>query len=126
MHVLVVDDIASMRNILTLMLKRIGFENIETAEDAAQAMQKLEQKEFGLIISDWRMEGMTGLELLNKIREIPKLADIPVILVSAESSEQNAAAARRAGAQGYLVKPFRLDILESTIMDALQLRESGG
>jgi two-component system chemotaxis response regulator CheY len=126
MTVLVVDDIASMRNILSLMLNRIGFQNVETAEDAPQALQKLEAKEFGLVISDWRMEGMTGLQLLNKIREVPKLTDLPIILVSAESSEQNAAAARRAGAQGYLVKPFRLDVLKSTITDALELKERGG
>ena len=64
--VLVVDDVASMRNILSLMLNRLGFETVVTADDARQAIQKLEQGEFGLVISDWQMDGMTGLELLNK------------------------------------------------------------
>jgi two-component system chemotaxis response regulator CheY len=123
-RVLVVDDIASMRNVLSLMLNRLGFVTVETAEDAAQAMQKLEHGEFGLVISDWQMDGMTGLELLNKIRETPALQHIPLILVSAQSSELNSAAAKSAGAQGYLVKPFRLDILKSTIKEAFDLREA--
>jgi Response regulator containing CheY-like receiver, AAA-type ATPase, and DNA-binding domains len=87
-------------------------------ENAEQAIQKLEQAEFGLVISDWQMDGMTGLDLLNKIRETPTLQHIPTILVSAQSSELNSAAAKSAGAQGYLIKPFRLDILKSTIKEA--------
>src|SRR5690349_10124060 len=71
-RVLVVDDVASMRNILCLMLNRLGFETVEAVENAEQAIQKLEQEEFGLVISDWQMEGMTGLDLLNKIRETPR------------------------------------------------------
>ena len=122
--VLVVDDVASMRNILCLMLNRLGFETVVTADDARQALQKLEQGDFGLVISDWQMDGMTGLELLNKTREIPELQNIPIILVSAQSSEQNSAAAKSAGAQGYLVKPFRLEILKSTIKEAFNLREA--
>ena len=122
--VLVVDDVASMRSVLSLMLSRLGFENVETAEDAGRAIQKLEQREFGLVISDWQMEGMTGLELLNKIRQAPTLQHIPTILVSAQSSELNSAAAKSAGAQGYLIKPFRLDILKSTIKDAFDAREA--
>jgi two-component system chemotaxis response regulator CheY len=122
--VLVVDDVASMRNILCLMLNRLGFETVEAVENAEQAIQKLEQEEFGLVISDWQMEGMTGLDLLNKIRETPALQQIPTILVSAQSSELNSAAAKSAGAQGYLVKPFRLDILKSTIKEAFDLREA--
>jgi two-component system chemotaxis response regulator CheY len=123
-RVLVVDDVASMRNVLSLMLNRLGFETVETAEDAKQAIQKLEQREFGLVISDWQMDGMTGLDLLNKIRETPTLQQIPTILVSAQSSELNSAAAKSAGAQGYLIKPFRLDILKSTIKEAFDAREA--
>jgi two-component system chemotaxis response regulator CheY len=122
--VLVVDDVASMRNILSLMLNRLGFETVVTADDARQALQKLEQGDFGLVISDWQMEGMTGLELLNKTRETPELQNIPIILVSAQSSELNSAAAKSAGAQGYLVKPFRLEVLKSTIKEAFDLREA--
>jgi two-component system chemotaxis response regulator CheY len=106
------------------MLNRLGFETVEAVENAEQAIQKLEQAEFGLVISDWQMDGMTGLELLNKIRETPTLQHIPTILVSAQSSELNSAAAKSAGAQGYLVKPFRLDILKSTIKEAFDLREA--
>jgi len=123
-RVLVVDDVASMRNILCLMLNRLGFGTVEAVENAEQAIQKLEQAEFGLVISDWQMDGMTGLDLLNKIRETPTLQHIPTILVSAQSSELNSAAAKSAGAQGYLVKPFRLDILKSTIKEAFDLREA--
>ena len=123
-RVLVVDDVASMRNILCLMLNRLGFETVETVENGQQAIQKLEQAEFGLVISDWQMDGMTGLELLNKIRETPTLQHIPTILVSAQSSELNSAAAKSAGAQGYLIKPFRLEILKSTIKEAFDLREA--
>jgi len=106
------------------MLNRLGFETVETVENGQQAIQKLEQAEFGLVISDWQMEGMTGLDLLNKIRETPTLQHIPTILVSAQSSELNSAAAKSAGAQGYLIKPFRLDILRSTIKEAFDLREA--
>jgi two-component system chemotaxis response regulator CheY len=106
------------------MLNRLGFETVETVENAEQAIQKLEQAEFGLVISDWQMEGMTGLELLNKIRETPTLQHIPTILVSAQSSELNSTAAKSAGAQGYLIKPFRLEILKSTIKEAFDLREA--
>jgi len=106
------------------MLNRLGFETVEAVENAEQAIQKLEQAEFGLVISDWQMEGMTGLDLLNKIRETPTLQHIPTILVSAQSSELNSAAAKSAGAQGYLIKPFRLDILRSTIKEAFDLREA--
>jgi two-component system chemotaxis response regulator CheY len=123
-RVLVVDDVASMRNILSLMLGRLGFETVEAVENAEQAIQKLEQHEFGLVISDWQMNGMTGLDLLNKIRQTPALQQIPTILVSAQSSELNSAAAMAAGAQGYLVKPFRLDILKSTIKEAFDSREA--
>ena len=123
-RVLVVDDVASMRNILSLMLNRIGFEAIEKAEDAEKAIQKLEQKEFGLVVSDWQMEGMTGLELLNKIRQKPVLQHIPIIFVTAHASDQNSAAAKSAGAQGYLIKPFRLDILQSTVKAAFDWREA--
>jgi two-component system chemotaxis response regulator CheY len=106
------------------MLNRLGFETVEAVDNAEQAIQKLEHGEFGLVISDWQMEGMTGLELLNKIRETPTLQHIPTILVSAQSSELNSAAAKSAGAQGYLVKPFRLEILKSTIKEAFDLREA--
>jgi len=106
------------------MLNRLGFETVEAVENAEQAIQKLEQAEFGLVISDWQMDGMTGLDLLNKIRETPTLQHIPTILVSAQSSELNSAAAKSAGAQGYLVKPFRLEILKSTIKEAFDLREA--
>ena len=123
-RVLVVDDVASMRNILSLMLNRLGFETVEAVDNAEQAIQKLEQNEFGLVISDWQMDGMTGLDLLNKIRETPALQHIPTILVSAQSSELNSAAAKNAGAQGYLIKPFRLDILKSTIKEAFDSREA--
>ena len=123
-RVLVVDDVASMRNILALMLNRLGFETVDLVENAEQAIQKLEQHEFGLVISDWQMNGMTGLDLLNKIRETPALQHIPTILVSAQSSELNSSAAMSAGAQGYLVKPFRLDILKSTIKEAFDKREA--
>ena len=123
-RVLVVDDVASMRNILALMLNRLGFKTVEAVDSAEQAIEKLEQHEFGLVISDWQMNGMTGLELLKKIRETPVLHRIPTILVSAQSGEQNSAAAMSAGAQGYLVKPFRLDILKSTIKEAFDSREA--
>lgn len=123
-RVLVVDDIESMRRILSLMLKRLGFESVETATHAEEAFQKLQEGDFGLLISDWQMEGISGLDLLNKTREIPKLQDIPIILVTAHSSEENSAAAKAAGAQGYLIKPFRLDVLEATIKEAFDSREA--
>jgi two-component system chemotaxis response regulator CheY len=130
-RVLVVDDIESMRKILSLMLNRLGFESVETATHAEEAFKKLQEKEFGLLISDWQMEGTSGLDLLNRTRKIPKLRDIPIILVTAHSSEENSAAAKAAGAQGYLIKPFRLDVLGATIKEAfdsgeaIELQKSG-
>ena len=123
--VLVVDDVATMRRILSDLLKRAGFENVETAESPPRAIQLLEQKTFGLVVSDWHMEGTTGLDLLNTIRGTPALRDIPVILISAESNEKNSAAAKNAGASGYLVKPFNSDTLKATITEAFELRDLG-
>ena len=100
-----------MRN----LLKQIGFENVDDASNGAAALEKIQAKEYGLVISDWNMEPMTGYELLQKVREGGSNANVPFIMVTAESKTDNIVAARRAGVSNYLVKPFNQQSLKAKI-----------
>ena len=105
MPVLVVDDYKTMLKIIRYLLKQIGFDNVEEAMDGSAALQKLHDKEFGLVISDWNMEPMSGLELLKEVRLDVKFKDVPFIMITAESKRENAIAAKEAGVDQYIVKP---------------------
>ncbi len=117
MNVLVVDDYQTMIRIITNLLKQIGFSNIDEAKDGVTALEKIDSKEFGLIISDWNMEPMTGLELLKKVREAGN--QVPFIMVTAESKTENVIAAKQAGVNNYIVKPFNADTLKGKIVAVL-------
>jgi|SRR5579872_5668672 two-component system, chemotaxis family, chemotaxis protein CheY len=113
--ILVVDDYQTMVRIIRNLLNQIGFENIDDASNGEEALAKIKAKHYGLIISDWNMEPMTGFQLLQKVREDPSRADIPFIMVTAESKTDNVIAARKAGVSHYIVKPFNAGTLKAKI-----------
>ncbi len=115
MPILVVDDYHTMVRIIRNLLKQIGFENVDEAANGEMALQKIREKHFGLIISDWNMEPMTGFQLLQRVREERGSAEIPFIMVTAESKTDNVVAARRAGVSHYIVKPFNAATLKAKI-----------
>ncbi|GLR07545.1 chemotaxis protein CheY [Mixta theicola] len=112
---LVVDDFATMRRIVRNLLKDLGYNNVEEAEDGNDAMSKLQLSSFDFVISDWNMPNMDGLQLLNEIRKDERFKAIPVLMVTAEAKKENIIAAAQAGASGYVVKPFTAAILEEKL-----------
>lgn len=106
MPVLVVDDYQTMVRIIRNLLKQIGFHDVDDASDGAAALARLSERRYGLVISDWNMQPMSGYELLKQIRVNPLTAHLPFIMVTAESKTDNVIAARSAGVSSYIVKPF--------------------
>ncbi len=119
MNVLIVDDYKTMLRIVKNLLNQIGFTNVDEAEDGSSALQKVKGKEYGLIISDWNMQPMTGLQLLQEVRADAKLKHIPFIMVTAESKTENVIAAKQAGVNNYIVKPFNAATLKGKIATVL-------
>ena len=119
MKILVIDDFATMRRIVRNLLSQIGFTEVEEASDGVAALQKLRENKFGLVISDWNMEPMSGLQLLKEIRTDAKLRDTPFIMVMAESKTEDVIAAKTAGINNYIVKPFNADTLKQKIQSVL-------
>jgi two-component system chemotaxis response regulator CheY len=117
--VLVVDDYNTMVRIIKKLLKQIGYENVDEASNGEEALAKIKEKSYGLIISDWNMEPMTGFELLKHVRADATTAKTPFILVTAESKPENVLAAQQAGVSNYLVKPFSAPVLKEKIDSAL-------
>ena len=115
MKILVVDDFPTMRRIIRNLLKDLGFENVDEAEDGAQGLEKLRNSTFDLVVSDWNMPNMDGLEMLKSIRQDPALSKLPVLMVTAEAKKENIIAAAQAGANGYVVKPFTAATLEEKL-----------
>src|SRR6266404_351088 len=118
MPILVVDDYATMIRIIRNLLKQIGFENVDDASDGSAALAKLQGKKYGLVISDWNMEPMTGYDLLRGVRASPELSQTPFIMITAESKTENVIAAKKAGVSNYIVKPFNAATLK-TKMEAV-------
>ena len=119
MPILVVDDYNTMVRIIRNLLKSIGFENVDDASNGEEALGKIKAKRYGLVISDWNMEPMTGFELLQRVRQDPEISDTPFIMVTAESKTDNVVAARKAGVSNYIVKPFNAQTLKAKIDQAL-------
>ena len=117
MQILVVDDYQTMIRIIRNPLKQLGFNNIDEATDGNAALEKIAAKPYGLIISDWNMEPMTGLDLLKTIRGGG--SKVPFIMVTAESKTENVLAAREAGVNNYIVKPFNADTLKTKLSSVL-------
>ena len=114
-HVLVVDDYNTMRRILRNLLSQIGFNNVEEAEDGSTGLRKMRERSFGLVISDWNMQPMSGLEFLKEVRNDGQLKETPFIMITAESKTENVVAAKAAGVSNYIVKPFNADTLKKKI-----------
>ena len=117
-NVLIVDDYKTMLRVIRNLLGQIGFKNVDEATDGTMALQMMSQKKYGLVISDWNMEPMTGLDLLKNVRTVNN-DKIPFIMVTAESKMENIMAARQAGVNNYIVKPFSAETLKSKISAVL-------
>src|SRR3954466_6291710 len=115
MPVLVVDDYQTMIRIIRNLLKQLGFDDVDDASDGSAALGKLKEKKYGLVISDWNMEPMTGYELLKEVRADDHLRTTPFIMVTAESKTENVIAAKKAGVNNYIVKPFNAATLKTKI-----------
>jgi two-component system chemotaxis response regulator CheY len=115
MPVLVVEDSSTMGRIICGLLKRIGFQKVDLAHGGTTALAKMRSEAYGLVISDWNMQPMTGLELLKQIRSEPAFADIRFIVVTAETTTDNVIAAKSAGADGFVAKPFTAHTLKARI-----------
>ena len=115
MPVLVVDDYKTMVRIIRNLLKQLGFVDVDEASDGSSALGMMRQKQYGLVISDWNMEPMTGYEFLREVRADDRLSRTPFIMVTAESKSDNVIAAKKAGVNNYIVKPFNAAILKSKI-----------
>jgi two-component system chemotaxis response regulator CheY len=113
--VLVVDDYNTMIRIIRNLLRQLGFADIDDASDGSSALLKMREKHYGLVISDWNMEPMTGYDLLKKVRSDPSLSKVPFIMVTAESKTENVVAAKQAGVSNYIVKPFNAETLRNKI-----------
>ncbi len=114
-QILVVDDYRTMIRIIRNLLKQIGYEQVDEATDGSEALVKMRGKRYGLVISDWNMEPMTGYELLKEVRADPALSPTPFIMVTAESKTENVIAAKKAGVNNYIVKPFNAQTLKNKI-----------
>jgi two-component system chemotaxis response regulator CheY len=115
MPILVVDDYGTMIRIIRNLLRQIGFENVDEATNGSAALSRLRDKKYGLVISDWNMDPMTGYDLLREVRADPQLASTPFIMVTAESKTENVIAAKKAGVNNYIVKPFNAQTLRTKI-----------
>ena len=116
-NILVVDDMAAMRKILKTLLAQLGYKNVDEAEDGKQALEKLRQNpdKYGLVITDWNMPNMTGIELVQAIRSDEKLKHLPVLMVTAEAKKENVLMAIKAGVNNYIVKPFTAETLKEKL-----------
>lgn len=120
MNILIVDDYKTMLRIIKNLLKQLDFNNVDEATDGEAALAKLANKNYGLIISDWNMEPMTGLELLKNVREEGgENSKVPFIMITAESKTENVIAAKQAGVNNYIVKPFNAQTLKNKMVSVL-------
>ena len=115
MRILVVDDFSTMRRIVRNLLVELGYSNIDDADDGKTALPKLQAGGYDFLITDWNMPGMEGIDLLKAVRADPALADLPVLMVTAEAKRDQIVAAAQAGVNGYVVKPFTAAVLKEKI-----------
>ena len=115
MKILVVDDFSTMRRIIKNLLRDLGFNNTSEADDGQTALPMLQAGDFDFLITDWNMPGMTGIDLLRTVRADPKLASLPVLMVTAEQKREQIVEAAQAGVNGYVVKPFTAGVLKEKI-----------
>jgi len=115
MKILVVDDMSTMRRIVKNILKQLGFNNLEEAENGQEALTKLKADTYGFVVSDWNMPVMIGIDMLRAIRADEKLKKIPVLMVTAEAQKENLMEAVQAGVSNYVVKPFTAETMQEKI-----------
>ena len=115
MKILIVDDFSTMRRIIKNLLRDLGFNNTQDADDGATALPILQNGNFDFLVTDWNMPGMTGIDLLKAVRADPKLASLPVLMVTAEQKREQIIEAAQAGVNGYIVKPFTAITLKEKI-----------
>jgi len=115
MKILVVDDFATMRRIIKNVLKQIGFSNICEADNGNSALKALKSEKYDLVMCDWNMPEMPGIELLNRIRADEQLKNIPFVMVTAEAQKENILEAVKAGVNNYVVKPFTAETVEQKL-----------
>ena len=119
MSILIVDDYKTMLRIIRNLLKQLGFNAVDEAADGSAALSKMRTKNYGLVISDWNMEPMTGYQLLKEVRADDTLKSTPFIMITAESKTDNVVAAKKAGVNNYIVKPFNAATLKTKISSVL-------
>ncbi len=119
MQILIVDDYNTMLRIIRNLLKQLGFENVDEATDGPAALQKIRERPYGLVISDWNMEPKTGIDLLREVRADEKVKATPFIMVTAESKTENVIAAKQAGVNNYIVKPFNAETLKKKMKSVI-------
>jgi len=119
MPILIVDDYKTMLRIIRNLLKQLGFTNVDEAMDGTEALTKMRAASFGLVISDWNMEPMTGLQLLKEVRADDSLKGTPFVMITAESKTENVIAAKQAGVNNYIVKPFNAATLKSKLTSVI-------
>lgn len=112
MKILVVDDFSTMRRIIKNLLRDLGFNNVSEADDGLTALPMLKSGSYDLLITDWNMPGMQGIDLLKEVRADDSLKHIPVLMVTAEQKKEQIVEAAQAGVNGYIVKPFTALILK--------------
>lgn len=115
MKILVVDDFSTMRRIIKNILREIGYNNVDEADDGSTALEKLKSAKFDFVVTDWNMPNMPGIELLKAIRQDAGLKDTPVLMVTAEAAKENVVTAVAAGVNNYIVKPFTAAALKERI-----------
>ncbi len=115
MKILIVDDFSTMRRIVKNLLRDLGFTNTQEADDGTTALPLLKSGNFDFLVTDWNMPGMTGIELLRTVRADPQLANLPVLMVTAEAKREQIVEAAQAGVNGYIIKPFTAATLDEKI-----------
>jgi two-component system chemotaxis response regulator CheY len=124
MRILVVDDFSTMRRIIKNLLRDLGFNNTSEADDGTTALPMLQNGPFDLLITDWNMPGMQGIDLLRAVRADPHLKALPVLMVTAEAKREQIVEAAQAGVNGYVVKPFTAQTLKEKIDKIFERLES--
>jgi len=115
MKILIVDDFSTMRRIIKNLLRDLGFNNTEEADDGNTGLPKLQSGNFDFLVTDWNMPGMTGIDLLRAVRADDKLKTLPVLMVTAEAKKEQIVMAAQEGVNGYIVKPFTAQTLKEKI-----------
>ena len=115
MPVLIVDDYKTMIRIIRVLMNQLGFENVDEASDGNQALEKLRSQPYSLVISDWSLQPMSGLDLLRQVRSDSHLNQLPFVMIAGEHKDENAARAKEAGVNGFIVKPFNATTLKSRL-----------